>query len=348
MAKISVIIPAFNAARTIFGSVRSVLYQTFPDFEIIVVDDGSEDATFKIASSVRDPRIKVFSTINKGLSAARNYGMRNASGKFIYFLDADDWIEPNLLEEALYILENENLDFVVWGYHKDCIDKRERLVSSYEVLPGDVTIRRGFGREPIDGNHLDLIGYAWNKLYRTSFLNNYNLRFEEGTSLIEDILFNSEVIRHSSLIRFVNSSYSHYVSRPGISLIKTFRPDAFKLMKRRKAVLESWVVPWKLKNGRETVSYSFIGGIRYCMFNLFENENDLSFPEKVEITKKMFNDPLTRKCIKRFVPDSKDLAVLKYQIVNKLPLEACLEILKEQSRKKETQLNRHTENKTLT
>jgi glycosyltransferase involved in cell wall biosynthesis len=105
MPVISVIIPAYNAERTILETIQSVLTQSFSDFELIVINDGSTDKTLSLVSSITDPRLKVFSYSNGGLSVARNRGIERSTGQFISFLDADDLWTSDKLECQLLALQ---------------------------------------------------------------------------------------------------------------------------------------------------------------------------------------------------------------------------------------------------
>lgn len=104
---VSVVIPAYNAAKTIQSTVQSVLGQTIQNFEIIVIDDGSKDNTIEVAESIKDSRVKVLPQQNGGASAARNIGIKASQGKYIAFLDADDLWLPHKLERQLDVLTNE-------------------------------------------------------------------------------------------------------------------------------------------------------------------------------------------------------------------------------------------------
>ncbi len=95
MAIISVVIPAYNSEKTIRATIESVLQQSFKDFELIVIDDGSQDSTYQVVSSFSDSRVRVFSYPNAGVSASRNRGITKANGEFIAFLDADDLWTPD-------------------------------------------------------------------------------------------------------------------------------------------------------------------------------------------------------------------------------------------------------------
>lgn len=105
MPQISIIIPAYNAESTILGTIESVFQQTFQDFEVIVIDDGSTDRTVRILQDIKDDRLKIFSYENGGVCVARNRGISQSIGKFIAFLDADDLWTPDKLELQLMALE---------------------------------------------------------------------------------------------------------------------------------------------------------------------------------------------------------------------------------------------------
>lgn len=107
MPLISVVIPVYNGEKTIQETIRSVLSQTFPDFELIVINDGSQDKTLEVVSTIRDPRLKIFSYPNAGVAASRNRGFLHSSGQFIAFLDADDLWTPDKLEAQLKALQED-------------------------------------------------------------------------------------------------------------------------------------------------------------------------------------------------------------------------------------------------
>lgn len=121
MPTISVIVPAYNAEQTILETINSVLQQTFSDFELIVINDGSTDRTLELLSTVKDTRLKIFSYLNGGVPVARNYGLSHAIGDFIAFLDADDLWTPDKLELQLATLQQHPEAGVVysWAYYMD-------------------------------------------------------------------------------------------------------------------------------------------------------------------------------------------------------------------------------------
>jgi glycosyltransferase involved in cell wall biosynthesis len=139
MPLISVIIPAYNASKTIQETIDSVLSQTLQDFEIIVIDDGSIDSTVEIVSSIQDHRLKVFSYPNAKQAASRNRGFAHSTGEFISFLDADDLWTPNKLEAQLKALQDNPQAAVAYSW-SHCIDEKGKFLreASHSTSSGDV------------------------------------------------------------------------------------------------------------------------------------------------------------------------------------------------------------------
>ncbi len=126
MSIISVIIPVYNSEKTIQETLKSVLNQTFSDFEVIVINDGSQDSTLEIISSIQDSRLKVFSYPNSGISPSRNRGLSHASGEFIAFLDHDDLWTPDKLESQLRALQENPQAAVAYSW-TDLIDESNQF-----------------------------------------------------------------------------------------------------------------------------------------------------------------------------------------------------------------------------
>lgn len=139
MSLVSVIIPAYNAQKTIETTIKSVLNQTWTDLELIIINDGSTDQTLEVINRFDDPRLKVFSYPNGGVSASRNRGFARSSGAYVSFIDADDLWTPDKLEWQLKALKNEPEAAVAYSW-TDYIDKAGNLVEQGErvTLSGNV------------------------------------------------------------------------------------------------------------------------------------------------------------------------------------------------------------------
>lgn len=149
MPTISVVIPIYNGEKTIKETIISVLNQTFADFELIIINDGSDDATLEIVQNIKDPRIQVFSYANAGLSASRNRGVAKAKGEFISFIDADDLWTPNKLELQLKALQDHPQAAVAYSW-TDWIDQSGQFLRA--------------------GGHITVNGNAYEKLLIRDFI----------------------------------------------------------------------------------------------------------------------------------------------------------------------------------
>ncbi len=139
MPLISVVTPIYNGEKTIKETIKSILNQTFSDLELIVINDGSQDSTLKVISTIQDPRLKVLSYLNSGVSASRNRGLAQATGEFISFIDADDLWTTNKLETQLRVLQENPQAAVAYSW-TDWIDESGQILGkgSYITQEGNV------------------------------------------------------------------------------------------------------------------------------------------------------------------------------------------------------------------
>jgi len=177
MSLVSVIIPVYNGEKTIKQTIESVFQQTLTDWELIVIDDGSQDSTLEIVHSIQDSRLKVFTYPNSGVSASRNRGITQAKGEFISFLDADDLWTPDKLESQLKALQENPQADVAYSW-TDWIDESGKF-----LRPG--------GHITVNGNAYkqllvrDFIESGSNPLIRRQALNEVGA-FEESLAYGED------------------------------------------------------------------------------------------------------------------------------------------------------------------
>ena len=192
--KLSIIIPIYNASLYLSGCLESLLRQTFTDFEALCIDDGSTDGCDKILKSFaqRDNRIKIFTQENKGVSAARNVGLDNASGEWICFLDADDTIEADWLERIM-------------RYAKNGIDVVH--VNPFYCFGGVSQKWNGsFASIALCGE-----GWSWLNFIRNKSLG--TTRYKEGMRLKEDSIFFAELFSKPLKIEYVNEKGYNYILR---------------------------------------------------------------------------------------------------------------------------------------
>ncbi len=206
---ISVIVPAYNSADTLDRCVRSLIFQSYANLDIIIVNDGSSDNTLEIAKNLSklDSRVRVINQKNAGLSGARNTGLDNAWGNLVFFLDSDDYIEKNEIRSLSQALASSNADLAVGGlvYESSHGDK-ERTIS---VVAG-VVDEMGYWERAYGGPSSDYAEYivACGKLFRKAVFTNE--RFDEG-KLHEDEYIIHRLLAHCSHVVFVDNPSYFYV-----------------------------------------------------------------------------------------------------------------------------------------
>ena len=203
MPKVSVIVPIYNVEKYLEKSINSLLSQTLEDIQIILVNDGSKDNSGNIAKEYEKnnkDRVIYVEKANGGLSDARNYGLKYATGDFIAFLDSDDYIEKNAYEEMYNKAIEENADYVecdfIWEFpNKIRVDKQYPYKNKKEML--------SFVRV-----------VAWNKLIKRQLITDNNLEFPKGLRY-EDIEFTYKLIPFINKFAYVDKPFIHYVQREG-------------------------------------------------------------------------------------------------------------------------------------
>ena len=203
MPKVSVIVPIYNVEKYLEKCINSLISQTLEDIQIILVNDGSKDNSGNIAKEYEKnnkDRVIYVEKENGGLSDARNYGLKYATGDFIAFLDSDDYIEKNAYEEMYNKAIEENADYVecdfIWEFpNKIRVDKQYPYKNKKEML--------SFVRV-----------VAWNKLIKRQLITDNNLEFPKGLRY-EDVEFTYKLIPFVNKFAYVNKPFIHYVQREG-------------------------------------------------------------------------------------------------------------------------------------
>lgn len=236
---VSIIIPVFNAELFIDSCIESLLKQTYSDFEIIIVDDGSSDASLNIIDSyqLRDKRIIPIHKPGGGVSSARNLGLRIARGEFICFIDADDIVYNDYLDRLISPMV-EGIDLVVGGYESDSI-KYSVDEHSIMILSKDDSIKQMYRPSPYRYQ-----GYIWDKMFRRSIIEDNHIRFDEDISFNEDRLFITRYIAAQSGKTVLDNTpiYRYYERETGAmaSLKQSFNPkfydDFVALIRMRKII----------------------------------------------------------------------------------------------------------------
>lgn len=202
MADISIIVPIYNAEKFIRKCVDSLLNQTKKELEFILINDGSTDSTHEILKTYKDKRIKYFKNKNQGIGKTRNFGIEKATGKYIIFIDSDDYIEPTTCEELYNKAKEEKSDIVICDFFKVYDDGSQEEIN----LPSFKTTKLKDSPNIL----LDINLSPWNKIYSTKLIKDNNIRFAEGIKY-EDVPFVAEALDRANKIAKLDKKLNYYV-----------------------------------------------------------------------------------------------------------------------------------------
>ncbi|MCR5255652.1 MAG: glycosyltransferase [Acetatifactor sp.] len=294
---VSVVIPVYNVEKYVERCVESVINQSYRNLQIIIVNDGSLDSSAAISHEIEktDSRVIVIDKTNGGLSSARNAGKRISKGKYILFVDSDDWLERNAIEELVRTIECQKLDLVVFGYFVDYENsKTTRIISTNEEMMPD-----NYTQEEIIFNLLEtgLINLAWNKLYKMDFVQ--DMWFDEKTEPIEDILFNSKVFSKKPQVGVLKKPLYHYVKDGQDSILTRYKKGMLELSNRRSNAIRKIIDSYQMcgEHVDKYLAKEYLDGKSDCILNNYRTGAHVSFKEKVAIIYEIKHDEDVRKAV---------------------------------------------------
>ena len=201
--KVSVIVPVYKAEKYLRKCVDSILAQTFRDFEVILVDDGSPDGSGAICDEYakKDPRVRVFHKENGGVSSARQCGLDHARGEYTIHADPDDWVEPNMLEELYAKAKAENADMVICDFYVNDSRGQRYVGQRPSALDHETVLRELFQQ---------LHGSCWNKLVRRACYREHKVSFPLEFSFCEDVYVNTSLLKNKIRVAYLSKAFYHY------------------------------------------------------------------------------------------------------------------------------------------
>lgn len=212
----SIIIPAYNAEKVLQKSLKSILVQTYMHFEVIIVNDGSTDRTGEIAEKYArsDKRVSVINLKrNQGIANARNQGMKASMGTYITFLDADDFVDSNMLQTYYNHVNGSMPDMVKTGLVEEYYDKNNRLKNRHFCRYQGFFVKRQEQIAPyiIDLEMIPVFGYTWNTLYKLNLIKKMHLVFDTKNIMQEDFMFNLSYFKYINSLMMIDFMPYHYI-----------------------------------------------------------------------------------------------------------------------------------------
>lgn len=228
MPFVSIIVPVYNAEKTLDRCITSILNQTYKDFELLLLNDGSTDASGSIcdAYAEQDKRIRVLHKENSGVSDTRNRGIAMAEGEYLQFADSDDWMTPDATGVFVRAVREYSCDMVIADFYRVV---GERVSQKGDIEEEGMMDRSGYAVHMMQNPADFYYGVLWNKFYKRSVIETYQLRMDSSISWCEDFIFNLEYVRHIRSVYALKVPVYYYVKTKGslvsqgISMKKTIQ-----------------------------------------------------------------------------------------------------------------------------
>ena len=282
MVDFSIIVPVYQAERYLERLINSVLAQDYTRYELILIDDGSQDRSGEIcdAFSARYPKIRTVHKNNGGVSSARNEGIRNAKGQYIFFWDADDYYDSTFLRDVFCVLENNPQDICVCGYYLETKTGTEKILSKLNGAYNRKTLSNVFSEFAKESS----FNSVCNKVFRADIIKENHIEFPQQ-KIAEDGIFVCRYLQKADKFYFMNKAYYHYCQNDGSAVHKfceTRWQDENNYLKEIQKCVEI-LAPTQM---------SEIMGAKYRNAILFDLYNLLEAPESVEKSAKILKNHL--------------------------------------------------------
>ena len=315
---ISIIMPVYKVEKFLMKAVNSILKQSFKDFELYLVDDGSPDKSGEICDdlAILDERVKVIHQENGGAYKARNAALKKVIGKYVCFFDSDDHIEDNMLTDLYNLAEVNNADLVISGFYIDTYtSNREYFTMEYEPILKEEDIKLGkdvsiykdkisFRKDAYKQFEVNMFYSPWNKLYKLDYIKKYNLTFPE--TYRDDFPFVLSFIKDIDRVVYTKNKYYHFIRKREESETQKYVKNLYdKREEEHKLVIDLYKY-WGLyedPNVIQMISIRYLDRLIECMTNLYNKNSTLTDEErKYEIEKYLQNENVDE-CLKYARPE---------------------------------------------
>lgn len=308
---ISIIVPVYNVEKYLAKCLDSIINQTYGNIEVICVNDGSPDGSRDILAQYasRDSRIIVIDQENQGLSGARNTALKNVHGKYIIFVDSDDFIELDTCEKAIKTAEENNADLVFWSYVREFgnVSKEKHFFWDDGTVFEENEVKNQLHRRlcGLSGEELSHPDYAnafepvWNKLYRADYIINNNVFFVDTKEIgTEDALFNLYAIGHVKKAVYINECLYHYLKTNNGSLTSTYKKNLYVQWKNLFDKMRTYIVE---NNLSQTYYDALDNRIALSLIGLGLNivSADFGYFKKISLIKEILSSEDYKKAYKK-------------------------------------------------
>lgn len=311
--KISIIMPVYKVEEYVGTAIESIQAQTFSDWELFAVDDGSPDKSGAICDkyAAADSRIKVIHKENGGAPSARNVAIDLASGKYMYFMDSDDWAEKNMLEDMYNIAEANNSQLVVAGYYIDTYYSEDEKFTQMQSVESRIFHTQQDFRE---NAHLlfdqNLLYTPWNKLFLSEYIKSNKLYFPQ--TFWDDFPFNLSVVRDVERVAVTSEKYYHFIRKRAESETAKYRADMYSKREEEHSWMTELYTHWGINSPeiQEFLARRYIERVIGCIENVTNKSCTLSSKEKKSEIRRMITSKTAQWAVKTAHPNSKYMRIM--------------------------------------
>lgn len=304
---ISVIVPVYGVEKWVGRAIESVQAQTFSAFELLLVDDGSPDRSGAICDEYasRDGRIRVIHKQNGGAASARNAAMAIARGEYLFFMDADDWCEPAMLEEMFAAAKKDDLDLLVAGFFIDTYYSDDKFYHEKKSCPTRVYATQQEFR--LDAHNLfdnNQLYPPWNKLYRAAYLREHDIVFPD--TWWDDLPFNLAVVRDVRRVGVTETGYYHFLRARAESENTRYRPGTFEKREEENEWINELYAYWGISapEASEFVARRHAERVLGCIEALTSRDCPLSAEERKAEVARIVLSPSVQEAVAKAQPRS--------------------------------------------
>lgn len=314
---VSVIIPVYNAERTLRRCVESVLAQTYRELEVILVDDGSRDNSGRLCEALNDEytQVRTVHQENMGVSSSRNLGMQQSRGQYIQFVDADDYLNPEMTFK-LVEAARDGADLVIASYVE--VDSRSGLEVAHMLKARRLSTMDDFLAELPD-QKVQKVNSCWNKLFRTELIQVNNICFDTSMDWAEDTVFSLSYLAHCETVTVLDHiGYFYDNSGRGENLMARFRPDLYVHSRRSFEALQYlYKARPKLQDTMDVLEQRYAASLATGVVpHLARNTPLRGFFDYAQECRNIREDPVYLKQARNLKPDSARTGVLLFAFRN--------------------------------
>ena len=301
MIDISILMPVYNAEKYLNETIDTIKNQSFSNWELIIVDDGSIDNSKEICTKLMndDKRIKYIFQENLGVSHTRNVALENAQGKYIVFVDSDDLIHEDYLKILINSIEKNNSDISVCNFIERKISNTGKVEDiNREFCPKEVMEMAEMKDYIMDFGNSGLLNPLWNKIYKNQIIKENNITFDEKVETGEDFIFNLQYFRKVKKISFIKDSLYYYIRRNNNSITYKYIENMYE---------KGWEIHWLLESFLKDMGFyneenayvlygNHLTGVFSAFLNLYHDHCKLTSKEKRSYIKKIISRFYVKEC----------------------------------------------------